>query len=322
MSIDFRNLETFLLVARLASFRGAADRLHTTQPAISQRIAQLEADLGVRLLVRESRTVAPTPKGRELLGYAERLLALRSEMIAAVADPATLVGVLRIGVAETIVHTWLPALVARVSREFPRLALEVEVDISPNLRDRLLAREVDLAFLMESFAGEPLVSRDLCRYPLAFVASPQLVGGSAAMTLNDLARLPIMTFSRRTKPYEAVRDAFARPELPRVRLHASASVATLVRMAEQGLGVAVIPPELVRDHIADGRLLLISTPLCFADLIFRSAWLPDEHAHAKELIARIALEEARAPAPPDTPAVAQTGTAIQAGPARNSAFSA
>ncbi len=292
MSVDFKNLETFLEVARLASFRAASLRLNATQPAISQRVAQLESQLGVRLFVRESRRVTPTPKGRELMLYAEKLLALRAEMVAAVGDPATLVGVLRIGVAETIVHTWLPRLIERVSRDYPRLTIEIEVDISPNMRERLISREIDLAFLMDTFAGEPLVSRDLCRHALAFVASPRLVGGNTTMTLEDLARHPIMTFSRRTKPYEAVYEAFNRPDLPRVRLHASASIATLVRMAEQGLGIAAIPPAIVRDHLADGRLVMIDTRVRFPDLSFRAAWLPGVDVRSREVIAELAGEEA------------------------------
>ncbi|TBW40277.1 LysR family transcriptional regulator [Siculibacillus lacustris] len=297
MAVDIKSLETFLMVAQLASFRGAAERLHTTQPAISQRIAQLEADLGVRLLVRENRTVTPTPKGRELLIYAEKLLALRAEMIASVADPSVHQGVLRLGVAETIVHTWLPALVERVARVFPRLALEIEVDISPNLRERLQTREIDLAFLMDTFAGEPFVSRPLCRHALAFVASPKLVGEGATMTLEELARHPIMTFSRRTKPYEAVYQAFSRPDLPRVRLHASASLATLVRMAEEGLGIAAIPPAIVRDHLASGRLVRIVTRIGFPDLQFRAAWLAGSDSRSVEAIADIAAEEAIAAQP-------------------------
>src|SRR6185503_15131018 len=74
--IDFKTLETFMWVATLRSFRGAADKLNTTQPAVSQRIAQLEDFLGMRLLERDRRLVAPTRKGVELLGYAERLIRL------------------------------------------------------------------------------------------------------------------------------------------------------------------------------------------------------------------------------------------------------
>jgi DNA-binding transcriptional LysR family regulator len=113
--VDFRMLMTFTWVANLRSFRGAAEKLNTTQPAISLRIAQLEDLLGVRLLERNRRLVVPTEKGQELLGFAERLLRLRAEMIEAVGDRSTMRGIVRLGVAETIVHTWLPTLIEQVN---------------------------------------------------------------------------------------------------------------------------------------------------------------------------------------------------------------
>jgi len=107
---DFKAIETFMWVATLGSFRGAAQRLNTTQPAISQRIAQLEREVGVKLLQRDRRMVLPTPSGRQMMVYAEKLIGLRSEMLAAVGDRSAMHGVLRLGVAETIVHTWLSQL--------------------------------------------------------------------------------------------------------------------------------------------------------------------------------------------------------------------
>ncbi|KIZ34231.1 LysR family transcriptional regulator, partial [Rhodopseudomonas palustris] len=84
--VDFKAIETFLWVVTLGSFRGAAQKLNTTQPAISQRIAQLESELGVRLLQRDHRVASPTPSGRQMMVYAEKLIGLRSEMLAVVGD--------------------------------------------------------------------------------------------------------------------------------------------------------------------------------------------------------------------------------------------
>ncbi|MEK9970028.1 MAG: LysR family transcriptional regulator, partial [Ferrovibrio sp.] len=75
---DLRNLETFVWVAHLGGFRAAADKLNTTQPAVSQRIALLESEFGVKLFDREPRGIALTPKGNELLPYAERMLQLHA----------------------------------------------------------------------------------------------------------------------------------------------------------------------------------------------------------------------------------------------------
>src|SRR5260370_33652319 len=102
---DFKAIETFMWVVTLGSFRGAAQKLNTTQPAISQRIAQLEREVGVRLLQRDRRMVLPTPSGRQMMVYAEKLIGLRSEMLAVVGDRTAMHGVLRLCGAATLVPT-------------------------------------------------------------------------------------------------------------------------------------------------------------------------------------------------------------------------
>src|SRR3982074_858165 len=102
--VDFKSIETFLWGVTLGSFRGAAQRLNTTQPAISQRIAQLEREMGVKLLSREHRMASPTPSGRQLMVYAEKLIGLRSEMMADGSDRPGMRGGWRAGRARDTRH--------------------------------------------------------------------------------------------------------------------------------------------------------------------------------------------------------------------------
>jgi DNA-binding transcriptional LysR family regulator len=299
--VDFKSIETFLWVATLGSFRGAAQRLNTTQPAISQRIAQLEREMGVKLLNRDHRVASPTPGGRQLMVYAEKLIGLRSEMMAAVGDRSAMRGVLRLGVAETIVHTWLPRLIKSVNTAYPNLSLEIEVDITPNLNARLLAQEIELAFVLGPLSATSVRSRVLCDYPVGFLASPALGLGGGPLTVHDLAKFPIITFPSKTQPYEIVRSLFNRPELPPIRLHASASLATVVHMAIEGLGVAVIPTAIVENELADGRLQLLSTDLTIAPLTFSASWLESPDTVAVELVAELASRIAQSSGLVDAP---------------------
>src|ERR1700754_5143663 len=189
---DFKAIETFMWVATLGSFRGAAQRLNTTQPAISQRIAQLEREVGVRLLQRDRRMVLPTPSGRQMMVYAEKLIKLRSEMLTVIGDRSAMRGVMRLGVAETIVHTWLPRLVKSVNELYPNLSLEIEVDITPNLTARLLAQEIELAFVVGPLSASGVHNRVLADYPIGFLANPSLGIGSGPGTRAELARVPII----------------------------------------------------------------------------------------------------------------------------------
>lgn len=285
---DLKALETFAWVVDLRSFRRAAAKLNTTQPAVSQRIAQLERALSTKLLHRDGRCVAPTPQGRELLDYARRILALRDEMVVAVGGASALRGVLLLGAAETLVHTWLPDLIREVNAGFPNLTLELEVDITPNLIERLSVIEMDVAFLLESPAMPHIRMRPLSRYPVAFVASSRLGLGKTTLTVEKLSDFAIVTFPRRTQPFLAVEEIF-KARRPNARLHASASLATATRMALDGLAIAAIPPAIVEPQLESGELEVLSVDVKMPDLRFVAAW---HEANASPAISAL-VEKAR-----------------------------
>src|SRR5271168_2836757 len=299
--VDFKSIETFLWVVTLGSFRGAGQRLNTTQPAISQRIAQLERELGVKLLNRDHRIATPTPSGRQLMVYAEKLIGLRSEMVAAVGDRSAMRGVLRLGVAETIVHTWLSRLIKSVNTAYPNLSLEIEVDITPNLTARLMGQEIELALLLGPLPASGVRNRVLCDYPIGFLASPSLGLPAGTLTVKDLAKFPIITFPRKTQPYETVRSLFNQPDLPPIRLHASASLATVIHMAIEGLGIAIIPAAIVENELADQRLQSLSTNLQIPPLTFSASWLTSPDTAAIERVAELAAKLAQGSVIVDAP---------------------
>ncbi|TIU28921.1 MAG: LysR family transcriptional regulator, partial [Mesorhizobium sp.] len=119
---NIKQIETFLLVATLGSFRKAAERLNTTQPAVSTRIAGLEKALGAKLFERHSGTVKLTAEGQRLLPPAQRVLhvAERLQLMAnSLSETSETARVLRLGVAETIVHTWLPDFLKELQASHP-----------------------------------------------------------------------------------------------------------------------------------------------------------------------------------------------------------
>jgi len=289
--VDFRGLETLVWVAALGSFRKAADRLGATQPAISHRITQLEEQVGAKLLVRDMRVITPTSQGRELLVYAEKLLALRTEMLAHVRDKSAVRGIVRLGAAESIVQTWLPDFIKQVDRIYPQLSVEIEVDISLNLQAKLMDQEIDIAFLQGPISGPRISNRLLCEYPIRFIASPILNLPNPA-SITDLAQYPIITFSRKTQPYEMVKALFSTPGSPRVRIHASASMATAVRLALEAIGVAAIPADLVHQELAARKLEIVQCEQTLPPLSFFASWIAAPETYEVGLVADIAARTA------------------------------
>jgi DNA-binding transcriptional LysR family regulator len=292
--LDLKEIETFLWVARLGGFRAAAQKLNTTQPSISNRIAQIEGVLGVSLFDRGPRGTALTAKGREFLGYAERLIALREEVMTVVGSPATVRGVVRLGVSETIVHTWLSRLVERLHATHPFVTLEIDVDTTPSLREGLLAQTLDAAFLLGPLSEPRTKSAPLSTYPLNVVArsdSP-LARAPRPVTIADLRAQPVVTYPRNTRPYMNVRDMLSIPGEPAPRIYANASLSTIVRMALDGIGVAVIPAVLVEKEIAAGELQVVEAVPTFAPLSFTATWLAEAHDHTVHAVLKAARDVA------------------------------
>ncbi len=290
--VDFRALETLIWVVTLKSFCAAAEKLNTTQPAISQRIAALEREIGHKLVHRASRNVMPTAMGRRVLDHAERLIRARAEMLTELAGSSAVHGSLSLGVNETIVHTWLPVLVERIARTYPGLDLDIDVDISDNLLTRVISQDIDLALMLGPVISPVLQTCELCRYPLAFIASSSLAFADARPDLAAVARYPILTFARNTLPHLAIREIFADPDLPKSRIRASSSLATIVRMALDGIGVAVIPPAIVARELQDGRLVCLEVAAELPDLLCAAAWRKGPNTLIVQAAARLAAEVA------------------------------
>jgi DNA-binding transcriptional LysR family regulator len=289
--IELRGIETFYWIATLGGFRAAAEKLHTSQPAISQRIVQLESALGTRLLDRDTRGVRLTVKGQALLAHAERMLQMKQDMLMVARAPNAFSGRLCIGAVETIVQTWLPALLERVHHSFPDLVLELEVENTTLLRTHLLSRQIDLAFLMGPVDEPNMENLPLCRYPLAWVASQQLDLGEEPVSLQHLAQWPIITYPSGSKPYQAVRAMLLQHGVRSPRIYASASLSMSVRMTLDGIGTSVVAPVFLRRELAEGRLRLINVSAPeLPELAFTATWRHGTDSHLAAAIARLAVQ--------------------------------
>jgi DNA-binding transcriptional LysR family regulator len=173
--------------------------------------------------------------------------------------------------------------------------LEIEVDISPNLHEQLLNKELNLGLLLGPISHPALQSRPLCSFTVGFVCSDKIRFGKTRIELEDIAKWPIITFSRNTQPYSNVRELFERKGL-RPTIHASASLATIVRMALDGIGVAVIPSAIIDNIAFAGRLRVLKTRPELPKLNFVVSWpaTPDNFAAQKvaEIAGKVAREKA------------------------------
>lgn len=290
--MHIRTLETFVWIARLGSFRAAANRIYSSQPSVSARIAGLEDQLGVELFDRTGKKVTLTAKGREFLVYAEKMLSLHGEMLQAIAQPSSIQGTIRLAVSETIAHTWLPQLIEKVSEAYPAINLELDVDISVNLAEKLKNHQIDIAFLMGLVNQPGVVNRPLCKYSLIWVASPRLALPSAQISLEELAKWPIITYPRQSEPYVAIRS-LVDPMNHSSRVHSSSSLSTIIRMTVDGLGVSALPSEIISQELSNGSLRRFDVNANVPDLAFNAAYHAAPGASVVHGIAELAVLSAK-----------------------------
>jgi DNA-binding transcriptional LysR family regulator len=290
--IDLRSLETFYVVAQVGGFHKAAEKLHTTQPAVSARIIQLEHALKAKLFDRDNRGSHLTAKGRDLMVYAERMMNLRTEMLLAMSGPSALSGTVQLGVSETIVHTWLAELLKRLNRDYPWITLEINVDTSANLTTALENGSVDVALLLGPVNAAKAQNLSLCSYPICWVAHADLDLGAAPVTLESLAAYPILTYSRSTRPYWQLAEMFQKAHLKAVRFFANNSLSSIVRMTLDGIGIAAIPSETVAEHVAEGRLRVIETGCDMPTMTFTASYFDQPDRPLNSVLAELAREVA------------------------------
>ena len=297
MNSDLRSYETFYWVAQLGSFSRAAERLHTTQPAVSQRVAGLEEQLGISLLQRSGRRIAVTSKGRELCEHMERLLPLIEDMRKAMRSTSSRPGQTRLGVDETLAATWLPSLIARVRRIYPDVSLDIRIDSSPKITAALTEGRVDLAFVMSELAEPVSPGPGLCNYPMAFVASAAIHAAIEAEGLpaqiDAIIRQPLVTYPRSTLPYVVLNGLLRSAPQLRPVVHCVSSVSMMVGMVRDGLGVGFLPTAIVAAELESGDLRTIETGFGLPDLNFSAAMSPQSDRAFLETIVRLAQLVAR-----------------------------
>mgnify|MGYP003676252344 CR=1 FL=1 len=295
MKFNLKQLEAFVWVADLGSFRKAADRLNTTQPNISSRISALESVLDVVLMDRDAGSVRLTSKGRELLEQARAVLRASDNFIEAANQDALLNGVLRLGVTEMVVHTWLREFLRVLKDRFPNITVELTVDLSVNLERELFDRSIDLALQSGPFSRDTTGSKQLGVYPLIWIASPKTgLHGHKQVTPNQLAQFPVLTHARGTQPYQEVAAHFsAQRDIP-MRLVPSSNLAACIHMAIDGFGSATVPAAMVMDELKSGELARVNYTWTPKSLGFYARYDAEKSAPFVGRAAEIASEVSQA----------------------------
>jgi DNA-binding transcriptional LysR family regulator len=294
--LNLKFLETFVWVARLRSFSLAAEKLCTTQAAVSNRIATLERDLGVRLFERDLRNVGLTPHGQRALPQAEAIVRMVGEFERSIGDTNNLRGTVMIGAIDSIVYAWLPRLIERVKESYPNVTIDLNVDTSINLARQIQEGQIDLGLIMGPVVAPHIRNIELCSFDCLWIAAPTLALKTGRLRIADLSDYPIFAYSKGSQPHQAVLRAIDAAEVDpgRVRVFNSNSLATITRLIRDGVGVAVLPQVVVQEYLEKGELRILDVDARLPPLHFHVAFADNPGNALPALIADMAVEVAAA----------------------------
>lgn len=256
--MELRHLRYFVAVAEERHFGRAAERLHIAQPPLSQQIRRLEAELGVTLLHRTTRSVEVAPAGEVLL--------VRAREILAAVDGATEdtrraargeFGRLAVGFTGSATYELLPKLAAALRSALPGVALNLRGELlTPAQVASLLDGTLDLGLLRPPVRERELAVEVVRREPLvAVLPEAHPLAAADAVPLEELKGEPFVVYPShfRSVVHDAVEETCeAHGFLPRVALEVS-ETATLVSFVAAGLGVSLVP-ESVRHMTVRGAV--------------------------------------------------------------------
>ncbi len=266
--MELRNLTSFLTVAKTLSFTRAAQALNYSQSTVTAQIQALERELGAPLFERLGKRVGLTESGRRLVRYAEKLVTLEREALAAVPESGEPAGMITIGACEELCSGLLPRTMLRLRSRFPKVQFTIKPGSCIDLKLAVADGTMDVALLADAKVREPeLVVEASDAESLAIVAPPgHRLAAKRRVRAVDLAGEPwlVMRVTCETsldKLFKIIAEAGAAPG-PVIEFGGFEAVK---RCVAAGLGLTAVMRSAIDHELEQGSLV----ELAFSMAAFR-----------------------------------------------------
>lgn len=268
VSMELRNVATFLRVAECESFTKAAEQLGYVQSTVTIQIQQLEAEIGVPLFDRIGKHVSLTSSGQEFMGYATQMMQIAECSLLLGKPPKEMGGVLRLGILESLFNWVLCDQIPQYHRDFPKIILETRMTSGDDLLQMLKHNELDMIF----FLGKKTTERDFiraCAHLINIVFVTYLehpLAGRGPVSLADVVRQPMILPERKAVYRRALEEEAAQKNLyiaPFLEIDNSVSIVSLLK---QKLGISFLPEYVVRSSVQKGELVILPAEDCSVQL--------------------------------------------------------
>lgn len=254
--MEFRQIESFLAVARTGSFSQAAKLLLLTQSAVSVQIRKLEAELQSQLFDRLGRRVQLTSAGEQFRPYAEGIHRFAEDAAFAVAgSPEGQRGTIRIGAPPSICAYFLPPVLKKFLGVYPHVKIVLEPDISSGVIERVQAATIDAGIVALPCNERRLAVEELFSDPLRLVVHPRHpLAGRRSVAVKDIANYPFISLDPHTVTGASI-ATILNASCVDVKVTLECKIFDIVKpLVQAGVGVSILPRSVVANECREGKM--------------------------------------------------------------------
>jgi LysR family transcriptional regulator, regulator for metE and metH len=295
MDLEVRHLKLVASVAEVGSLTRAGDRLHLTQSALSHQLRDIESRLGAALFLRVGKRLVLTPAGDRLLSSAKDILERLEQVehdIRQMGKEHS--GVLRITTECYTCYHWLPPLLMRFRRKFPRIEVRIDVDATRHPIATLLAGKIDLAIVSSPVADRRLASKKVFEDELVIIAARHhRFAQLPHVRLTEFRDETLFIYPPR-EDSSFLQEVLLPAGITPARVEEVQLTEAITELVKAGLGVAVLAQWAVQPLLDTGAL--IARPLTARGL--HREWravMPKDLARTDHIVEFIELLEKHAP---------------------------
>lgn len=269
----YKQLEALYWVVKLGTFSAAAEKLFTTQSAITKRVQQLERGLDGNFFTREGKTKTLSTQGKEIFLIAEELLAHRDQLSKNFKSRTRVYKKIALGITEITAITWLPALIDNLKNHFANISIDVTIGMHGELKQLLKSGKVDVAFMEANSMSDEFEDVPMQYLEFMWVGN-QSIDGTKVYSTKEIASMPLV----RQNQASALNDACDAWLLPSVANNNILTINNLIATASlivSGIGVSCLPQDYFAPMVSHKRLIKLQTTKASPRILYSAYFKKD-----------------------------------------------
>jgi len=257
--MEFRQLQTFMIIAQTESFSKAAELLGYSQSAVTVQIRLLEMELDTRLFERMGRKIALTAQGKNLQIHAGRILEEMSQAEAEIRLEQELCSPLHVGVIESLFFTKLPPILSYFRQHYPKVSLKLTTGTPKELIEHMEYNQLDLIYILDRPRYNNRWSKEMeKKEDIVFVTNPKLaITQKQDLMVEDILNNPFFltekneNYRKELDQFLESKDIILTPSLE------SSNTEFIIRMIIENGGISYLPYFAVEKSIKSGELAVL-----------------------------------------------------------------